>query len=331
VKTHWIPDEAMGLTEEQVAERAKGVWEHFTPAFISTQVPNVNVDEVISHMRKAQRIFGNGRVGQTEATIGFGTQMPIMITFLGDMHLGSIYVDHDRLFGDLEMIKATPNCYIVFMANLIDNAIPSQFPANMLANCIPPDKQVVIMRQLVQNLDKAGKILAAVTSPCHEGWTWKHTGQDVNALIFGYEGRTFPILDNGGRLYLRMSKKGLKYLVVPYHQVGPFESNFNETHALRQMNRLNLGMQADVVAGGHKHFGAAETVYEVDGKYRKTVAYVRSGCYKGTGDTPDLWVKGRYGTTGEPSGQSVVLWSAERRLEAFLELDTAVKFFTALF
>src|SRR3972149_4295757 len=112
----------------------------------------------------------------------------------------------------------------------------------MLNNSIPPDQQVIRMRAIMQDLNSKGKVLAVVSNPCHEGWTWKHTGQDINAMIFGFEGRRFPVLDNGSILKVAIGKGDnyVTYNIALYHQVGPFESNFNETHALRQMNRLNL-------------------------------------------------------------------------------------------
>jgi hypothetical protein len=123
-------------------------------------------------------------------------------------------------------------------------------------------------------------------------------------------------------LHLQVNKQ--KYLGALYHKVGPFESNFNETHALRQMNRLNLQMKADWVAGAHKHFAAAQVVYEGVGRERKTVAYIRSGSEKGTGKIYDQWSKDRYGTTGEPTGQTVFLWPDKRRITAECDFDTAV-------
>ena len=208
------------------------------------------------------------------------------------------------------------------MSNLVDNAIPAQFPDSMLANSIPPNEQVILTRRLVQNLDEQGKVLAAVTSPCHEGWTWKKAGQDINELIFGYEGRNFPVLENGGKVYLDVG--GVDYMGAIYHQVGPFESHFNETHALRQLNRLQLGMEADWVAGAHKHFSAAQVVYENSGNKRKTVAYIRTGTEKGTGTIHDDWAVGKYGNSAEPTEQTIHLWPHKRQIEATLDFDTGI-------
>jgi hypothetical protein len=327
--THYIPPEGRGLTEERSQElemaRKKiktGDWEHFTPDFVGTKSQQTNVADLARQVGEAQRIFVEGRLSQPEGRVRIKTDLPVAIVHLGDLHLGSIYTDTKEVLRKFEKVMDTPNMYCVLMSNLIDNAIPSQFPSNMLSNGIPPDKQVMMMRHIAEELNGKGKLLAAVTSPCHEGWTYKHTGQDINALIFGFKGRKFPILENGGRLYVQVGKQ--HYLGALYHQVGPFESNFNETHALRQLNRLQQGMEPDWLAGAHRHVATAQVVYEGTGEYRKPVAYIRTGTEKGTAYPHDQFSVDRYGSTGEPTGQTIHLWAKEKRIDATCEFDTAV-------
>lgn len=323
----YIPVEALGLTEEAEAEReviASREWahEHFTPSFVGTKAQECDVSELVKQIKLGEENYERGRISQPEGKVIFSTDLPVSIFFVGDIHFGNVYTDHDSFFDDLKRIQETPNAYIVFMANLIDNAIPSQFPDNMLVNAIPPDKQVIAMRKIIQDLNEKGKVLGAVTAPCHEGWTFKKTGQDVNALIFGFPERKFPVLENGGLLYLQFPKA--EYLMALYHQVGPYESNFNETHALRQLNRLNLRMRADVVAGGHKHVASVQLAYEGVGRERRPHAYIRTGTYKGIGKINDQYSIGKYGTTGEPSAQSVILWPNKKQIEVFLDLETGI-------
>ena len=328
----YLPPEARGETLEKeflkkiesgnLFSRERSKWKHFTPEFVGTQSQTLNIGRVFRQISLAVKGYEESRLSQAEGYVKIDTAYPIAITHLGDLHLGSVYTNHREILRKIDQIKKTPNMYVVFMANLIDNAIPSQFPSNMLVNVIPPDRQVAVMRRLVQDLDRMGKVIGAVTSPCHEGWSWKHTGQDINDLIFGYSGRKFPILENGGLLHIKVGNQ--PYIGALYHQVGPYESNFNETHALRQLNRLTLNMKADWVAGAHKHFAAAQEVYEGTGKYRKLVVYIRTGTEKGTGKIHDQWAKERYGNTGEPTGQTVFLWPGHRKLAAECHFDTAV-------
>lgn len=325
-KLLYIPDEAIGKPVEKPNKDKE--WEHFTPEFVGTQVQTLDLEVLEKQVALSQKLYKLARLGQRNGRVTIQTERPIMIVFLGDVHYGSVFTDHNRFNNDLEIIEETPGVYVIFMSNLIDNAIPSQFPSNMLVNVMPPDKQTTAMRKKVERLNKKRKVLGAVTSPCHEGWTWKHTGQDVNVLIYGFPDRRFPVMDNGSILTVKMAKT--LYRLGLFHQVGPFESNFNETHALRQMNRLNLQMKGDVVVGAHKHYATAQLVYEGDGSDVRPVAYLRTGTYKGIGDIPDQWAMGRYGTSGEPSGQSIILWGDKRKISVNLELDVAIKMYSSL-
>jgi hypothetical protein len=323
MKTHYVPDEALPpkKVEEPKIDRPD-----FTPKFVGTQVQTLNLSVLKRQLDDAQRIYNEGRIGQDGGSVNFNSG-PICIFFVGDVHYGSVFCEHKLFHKHMNMIKRTKGCFVVFMSNMIDNAIPSQYPSNMLNNSIPPDKQVIAMRKVMEDLNRHNKILGAVTSPCHEGWTWKHTGQDINALIYGFPKRKFPVLDNGSILKVKVGR--VTYNVALFHQVGPFESNFNETHALKQMNRLNLLMRGDVVVGAHRHFSAAQLVYEGNGESRKPVAYIRTGTYKGTGKTHDSWSVGRYGATGEPSGQSVILYPS-RKMIVNLEFQVGIDTFKRL-
>ncbi len=330
VKFVYIPPESLGLTEEEEemkvfagkvsSERRK--WEHFTPEFVNTQIQSANFDEMIDHLNKATQIYADAKLSQKEGIVLIRTKHPIGVVHLGDLHIGSIYSNLNEILRKFEVVKNTPNLYVVLMSNLIDNAIPSQFPSNMLVNSLPPDKQVILMRKLTEELNAMGKVLAAVTSPCHEGWTWKHTGQDINALLFGFPERKFPVLQNGGILHLKVGDE--LYKGALFHQVGPFESNFNEVHALKQLHRLSLQMSMDWLAGAHRHIAEADTVYEGNGDDRRVVAYIRTGSEKGTGSVHDDWTVGRYGRTGEPTGQVLHLFPDSHRIQTTLDFDDAV-------
>jgi hypothetical protein len=330
IRETYIPVEALGMTEEMAEEAAKAkaalgskeTWAHFTPEFVGTKAQTVDVPIIFDQIAAAQKAFQEARISQPEGRVKINTDLPIAIAHLGDLHLGSVYTDAQEIRRKFHEVEATPNVYCVFMGNLVENGIPAKYPESMTTQVIPPEQQVVMMRQMIKDLSDKGKVLAAVESACHEGWTYRVAAQDINALIFGFPERQFPVLENGGVLHLNVG--GAEYTGALYHNVGPFESNFNETHAGRQMNRLRQQMQADWVAVGHKHVAAAEEVWEGTGQERKMVCYLRTGTEKGTGVTHDLWSQGRYGVTGEPSGQMLHLWPGEKQMMTNLDFDTGL-------
>lgn len=328
----FLPDEAMGLSQEEAltlqalrsatSEDSRKDWEHFTPEFVRTKSQTVDTKTILRQIELGVRAYTEGKIAQLEGWAEIKTELPVSLCFLGDLHFGNVYSNHDEIIRKFALVRDTPNVYGVLMANLIDNGMPGRFPDNMLANIIPPDKQVLMMRKMIEELNSKGKILAAVTSPCHEGWTYRVAGQDINALMFGFPDRKFPILENGGVLHLTLGSQ--EYYVALYHQVGPFESNFNETHALRQLNRLRHQMRADVMAGAHRHVGAVDETFEGVGLDRRLVVYVRTGSEKGTGEVHDQFIKGRSGDTGEPTGQMVHLYPNQRKLFGTCDFDTGI-------
>lgn len=323
----YIPNEALGITNEmEEAKEARaskvGEWEHYTPEFVKDNAKTVDTKALLKQADIVSRNYESFKLSQAEATIKLKGSLPIAIVGLGDLHLGSIFSNTKEIQRKFKEIEETPNMYVVLMSNLIDNAIPSQFPSNMLNNSLNPDKQILVMRSMIESLNKKGKVLGAVTSPCHEGWSWKHAGQDINELLFNFEDRNFPVLQNGGKLTIKFDKQ--KYTGYLFHQVGPFESNFNKTHALKQLNRLTEGMSGDFLFGAHRHVNSTETTWEGNGKDRKVVAYLRTGCEKGTGNLHDDFSVGRYGRTGEPSGPVLHLLGDKRGIMTNADFDMGV-------
>jgi hypothetical protein len=161
---------------------------------------------------------------------------------------------------------------------------------------------------------------------------WKRSGVDVNELLFA--DTSFPKLDNGGILTIQMAS--VEYKMALFHKFGPFGSHFNKSHPAQQMQRLVLAGEADVVALAHSHYGESLQTYYGVGTQRHDVVYLRTGTYKGNvsgkiDNTPDMWIRDRAGTDGEPSGEAVMFRGDRREMQAFLKLETALDFHNALY
>lgn len=302
---------------------------HVTPEYINTKVSECNLDDVRGAIKSRMKLRNAHMLTQYSAKIRIQANEPVLAVLFGDQHYGSGDSDHERIERDFALIKNTPGVYAFFMGNLIDNAIPAQFPDGMLQNIIPPEEQVVAMRKMVQELDGAGKVLGAVTCPCHEGWTWKKAGQDINRLMFDYEGRKFPVMENGGKLLLTLEAPydipDVTYYFALYHQVGPFNSNFNKSHGPQQKKRMEHA-NADVVAAAHHHTAEALQTYHGKHEDQRAVAFMRTGCYK----LDDQWAGGKGLGKGEPGGQSISLWPGIKRMQPRLEIEAAIEEHQAL-
>ena len=313
------PDEVAKLEK---APKQTG-WEHFTPKFVDTKSATSDPKVVIEAMQARRTAYKGEKISQPEATVRIRTRMPITVFPLGDVHWGSVYTSHEQFMEHVKRIEETPNTYVVFMHNLVDNAIPAKFPSNMLVNSIPPQEQFATMQKIIKDMDKKGKVLGAIENSCHEGWSFAATGQSASALLYGYEGRKFPVLENGGVLNIQVGKQDYKWGL--YHKSGPFNSNFNKTHNTQQMNRLNLNGEADVVVAAHNHVGAVLETYEgAHSKDRKKRVYVRTGTYKGSGEIHDKFAVDGWGRSGEPAGQSVMMQPDKKEMDASLDFEEGI-------
>jgi hypothetical protein len=293
---------------------------HTKPSFEGIKpIANPTFEEATRVAQERRNKWQSERPYVERADIKIDTQWPVTIFFIGDVHFGSVYCDYDLFQRDMKAINETPNAFVVWMSNLIDNAIPSMFGDSTMQNVMTPHDQAKAMNHLIQTMDKNGKCLGAVRSPCHEGWLWKKGGVDINEIIFA--NTHMPLLDNGGTLQIKLSQA--EYNVALFHQFGPFNSNFNKSHAAQQMQRLVLQGKADIVALAHSHYGEVMQTFYGVGANRKDVVYVRSGSYKGNVSgilnyTPDMWIKDQRGTDGEPGGEAVMLRSDKREMLPFL-------------
>ena len=81
-RTHYMPVEAQGLSEEMSQQLELGAIEaesmaHFTPEFVGTQTQELDVNDVLREIGLAQRTFEKARLSQAEGTVKINTEHPI--------------------------------------------------------------------------------------------------------------------------------------------------------------------------------------------------------------------------------------------------------------
>jgi len=329
VKQEW--NELMTEISSASTKVQKEKWSHFTPQFLDTQTVNYDASQVLKVAQERRHLYKEHKIDQQEGHIKIKTNMPITIIPIGDIHWGSIYTNYDLWEAHRKKILETPGVYTVFMHNLVDNGMPGKFPANTLSNGVPPAEQFRSMQQYIKELDQKGKVLGAVTSDCHEGWSWAVAGVDASALLYGYKGRKFPIIENGGILTVSvgMGKDSQDYGLGLWHKQGPFNSRFNPEHALRQNRRLYHEGRTDIEIGAHYHDTAASTSYEGSRDLMKAVNFIRVGTYKGVshqkGDLTDRWAVDKFGNSGNLPGASIILWNNRHMVDNQVDFDTAIE------
>lgn len=328
VKEEW--SDLFGKIGEASTKVDQKKWEHFTPEFLDSHSGEIDINQALEAQQQRRSLYESQKISQLEAHIKIETRMPITVFPIADIHFGSLYSNQKLWDYHRETILNTPGAYVVFLHNLVDNGMPGKFPNNILANGIPPHEQFRVMQQWIKELDGSGKILGAIYSDCHEGWSWSVAGIESEKLLYGYKNRQFPVIENGGILHLDIDEQS--YAIGLWHKQGPFNSRFNPEHALRQNRRLNHEGVTDVEIGAHYHNTAASASYEGAKNRMKPVQFIRVGTYKGVPFSlneqefiTDKWSVEKFGSTGQMPGTALMFWDNKHEIDNSIDFETAVE------
>lgn len=233
---------------------------------------------------------------QEKAYIEIPTQDPIFAMGFGDSHWGSIWTDYERLDRHLNLVENNPSAYMFGLGNFIDNFIAVQFADGMYYNKLNPEEQLLTFKDRMVKLANKGKILGIVDEECHEGWTKRVSGQNLNRWMF--EGTEVPIMKNGGIVTLKVGN--VEYKNAIFHRVL-WHGTVNKENAPRRIHDRVKNVDLVWSAHVHTYFGYSE--YRYYEEQRELIGGLTAGCYK-----MDEWQRGRTGQTGDPGGQGVILF-----------------------
>lgn len=254
---------------------------HTTPPTGNTPFPDkkqpapVTFWTAIDELRHRQNYSGKTSISQEAATWKPKPQypsLPVALTWLSDIHFGSLDTDYDLLERHLRTIRTTPNMYIAFGGDEVDNFSPVKIPTGMLGNGLTPTDQFRAFSQLAAELDAEQRLVAWVWGN-HNAWT-EAAGLDMYALL--NTGISCPMFINGGGV-LTLKHGRAVYRIGMRHTFWG-NSKLNITNAPKRMLQFwRDGL--DVAMLAHVHLSAAETFVYAQ---RQRIAIV-GGCYK-TGD-----------------------------------------------
>lgn len=181
----------------------------------------------------------------------------IVILFVADVHMGSVFTDYRSLKDAWEFLIETPNLFLCVVGDFIDNfaspAPPRLLQAGIDSQLVSPDVQRNLYKAFLQVLQEKKKILAVVLGN-HE---------DFSSLSVWFDGELkFPIARN--RLYLKLLVNDQEYRIALIHKPR-FNSYLNPLHGPLRELHLNYP-DADVVVCSHTHSPAAmKVLYPFDG------------------------------------------------------------------
>ncbi|KYC47838.1 MAG: hypothetical protein AMQ22_00230 [Candidatus Methanofastidiosum methylothiophilum] len=173
----------------------------------------------------------------------------IMLVFSGDWHLGSYYVDPDKVDKVLDGIIEHKDAYIITVGDLADNFRRFRSTEAIFSQ-IPPNDQLKIVRSLIERLVATGKLLAT---------TWGNHDIAFDETLSGYspikellkEKTTF--FDGLGKLNLRVNDVEYKIgLTHSYKGSSIYNPNHEHIRFLKEQFP-----DVDIMAMGHRHFPAS--------------------------------------------------------------------------
>ena len=239
----------------------------------------------------------------------------IMVCNLSDIHWGHHDVDYKLVDNLLQTIEKTPDTYCIFGWNILDAAIPSQFPDGVMWSGQTAQEQVYTFRDKILKLWKQNKILSAIGSgSCHEGWMKKRTGWQIYRELFG--DTDIPLLENGGYLDIQVGDEN--YRTAHFHKLK-YWSSLNKVHGgLRALDRV---ANAEIVFTSHQHFAATGQSQRYNPPFSEDIAVIASGTCK----THDNWSRDNFGTEGEAGGQAIILFADKHKFQTIFDLGVGAE------
>ena len=262
---------------------------------------DMTFQDVIDGFVQAQGFRGKFDFKQFEATINVKSKSPISLSFISDVHIGSQYVNYQAVLEDAELVKKSPNMYVMLGGDVSDKMNNFRNSAVAGGQLHPVTIQVLTEEKYI---DFLGNKLLAKIGGNHDKMDSKMSGMDSNYFI--NRGKKYPFLPHGGLIKINVGKA--EYKILWKHQYR-FKSSLNQFNSHHRMLGL-LDPTADIVVQEHEHSPGIESLEK--GEYdKKTVVNIRTGAYKiNDGFSMDFYKSGR------TAPQTIILFPDEKKILA---------------
>lgn len=269
-------------------------------------------DDILIKSRELAEQF---EVGQKEGTfvpnVDFHN-VPIGIALMTDTHYGSLHADTRLLNAHLDIIRNTPNFYLVHNGDHTDNFnATGKWASGMADDPLPQQTASRAWAAKLIELDLLGKI-AALGFGNHDDFGLR-AGQDYHETFLS--NFKCPIFTSGGLLHIAHGTQ--TYDLAFTHMYWGY-SKLNPTNANKRFMDFEHP-NADISFLGHTH--------QHEGLHFEKGGKDRIACIGGTYKDQDDYARknGIGGRAGSP-GFAVLLWPDQRRMQLFEDLEVAKRF-----
>lgn len=292
--------------------------EVFRASFPDKKIRDWDSSQADEILIKARELVDKFEIGQKEATVKLNPEyprLPIVISLMTDTHYGSLYANTKGMLEHLDIVRSTPNFYLVHNGDHTDNFnATGKWASGMASDPLPQQLTSRSWADKLKHLDNEGKIIA-LSFGNHDDFGL-NAGQDWYESFLG--GFKAPIFNAGGLIHINHGKEDYD-LAMTHMYWGT--SKLNPTNAVKRFIDFEHP-NADIGFLGHTHQSEG-LHFEKGGKDRIAVI---GGTYKDTDD----WAKkhGIGGRSGNP-GWAVALWPEEHGMQLFKSIEAAEQWMQA--
>lgn len=268
-----------------------------------------SVERLFEALKKFQKASTDLSTRMEMVEVSLDTCDPIILAFLADAHIGSLYTDYEVLDERVRLLENTDRAYVVSCGDTVDNYLPAgKHSTGMFGTLLPPAIQKSIAEMIFIRLK--GKWLGAVQG-CHDEWS--HDLDDFDWTRFLAEKIECPNLGFGG--FIDLTVGNVTYRIALRHRYR-YNSSFNLTHTVKRMREQFGDFDVGCVAHHHQadieHLAMADKdrVFIRPGSFKKADRYARSIGYRDTGHQVPC----------------IVLDPTIRKIVPFMNLGDAVRF-----
>jgi predicted phosphodiesterase len=271
------------------------------------------VDEVLIRARELEDKF---EIGQKEATWvphADYANLPITILLMTDTHYGSTRANTRLMNEHIDLIKDTPNFYLVHNGDHTDNfnANLGRLATGMFEDPIPTQNISRAWAAKLKELDDVGKI--GVLGFGNHNDFGEGAGQDWYETFLGEF--KCPIFTSGGLLHILVG--GQHYELGMTHEYWG-TSKLNPTNANKRFLDFEYP-ESDITFLGHTH--------QSEGLQFEKGGVKRIGVIGGTYKDDDEYARknGIGGRSGSP-GWAITLWPDQKQMQLWRDIKIAQDF-----
>ena len=270
------------------------------------------VDDVLIRAREVQEKF---EIGQKEATWNVTPDypaLPITILLMTDTHYGSTRTNTTLINEHLDVIRDTPNFYLVHNGDHVDNFnATGKWASGMFEDPLPPQIVSRAWADKLKGLDDKGKV-GILGFGNHDDFGF-NAGQDWYDTFLGKF--KCPVFNAGGITHIKVGSQHYD-LAMSHKYWGT--SKLNPTNATKRFLEFEHPT-ADISFLGHTH--------QSEGLQFELGGIKRVGVIGGTYKDEDNFARknGIGGRSGSP-GWAVTLWPDRKQMQLFNDIEVAQQY-----